>query len=110
MYKCIKGFSLRATDDDGRSIENEYFDVPEGSAWNTPEDKDYRFIGGEIRLESDELGWIEIDKTTLENNFEVLKIENKHCTKCKDYMRCNYNHIGLGSGNWAKECTDYIEG
>lgn len=73
MYKCIKEFSLRAVDDDGSSIENEYFDVPEGSIWNIPEDKDYRFIGGDIRLESDELGWIEIDKTTLENNFEYIK-------------------------------------
>lgn len=72
MYKCIKEFSLRAVGDDGSSIENGYFDVPEGSIWSIPEDKDYRFIGGEIRLESDDLDWIEIDKTTLENNFEAI--------------------------------------
>ncbi len=32
---------------------------------------------------------------------------NKHCTKCEYYMNCNWNHIGLGSGSWAKECIDY---
>lgn len=72
MYKCTKGFWVEMIDDDGFSIENEYFDVPEGSIWNIPEDKDHRFIGGEIRLESDDLGWIEIDETTLENNFEAI--------------------------------------
>ena len=72
MYKCTKGFGLDSVDDDGFTIENKYFDIPEDSVWNTPEDADYRFIGGEIRLESDDLGWIEIDKTTLENNFEAI--------------------------------------
>lgn len=72
MYKCIKEFSLRTVDDDGSSIVNKYFDVPEGSIWNSPEDVGYRFIGGEIRLESDDLGWIEIDKATLKNNFEAV--------------------------------------
>lgn len=31
----------------------------------------------------------------------------KDCTKCKNYMNCNYNQIGLGSGPWAKECKEY---
>lgn len=72
MLKCIKEFNLRAVDDDGFTTENKYFDVPKGSIWNIPEDAGYRFIGGEIRLESDDLGWIEINKTTLENNFETI--------------------------------------
>lgn len=72
MYECIKEFWLEKVDDDGSTIVGGYFDIPEGSIWNTPEDADYRFIGGEIRLESDELGWIEISKTTLENNFKVI--------------------------------------
>lgn len=31
----------------------------------------------------------------------------KDCKKCKNYMNCDYNQIGLGSGDWAKECKDY---
>lgn len=72
MYKCIKEFSIRAVDDDGSTIENEYFDVLEGSVWTIPREDDFRFMGGEIRLESDELGWIEIDKTTLKITLNVL--------------------------------------
>lgn len=34
----------------------------------------------------------------------------KDCKKCKYYMNCNYNQIGLGSGKWAKECIDYKHG
>lgn len=31
----------------------------------------------------------------------------RDCKKCKDYMKCDYNQIGLGSGNFAKECYHY---
>lgn len=31
----------------------------------------------------------------------------KNCKRCSYYTNCNYNQIGLGSGNWAKECNDY---
>lgn len=31
----------------------------------------------------------------------------KDCKRCKYYMNCDYNQIGLGSGKWAKECMDY---
>jgi len=73
MYKCIKGFSLELYDDDGFSIEGEYSNVEENTKWNVPEDVDCRFIGGEIRLENDELGWIEISKETLEEYFEIVR-------------------------------------
>lgn len=72
MYKCIEEFSLRTVDDDGSIIENEYIDVSKGSIWNIPEDVGYRFIGGEIRLESDDLGWIEIDKNAFKKYFESV--------------------------------------
>ncbi|MDU6037798.1 MAG: hypothetical protein E6Y83_05595 [Clostridium butyricum] len=68
-YKCIKGFNIPLCDDNGFTIENEYTDVEEGLIWNVPEDKDYRFIGGEVRLESYE-GWIEITKEDLKEHFE----------------------------------------
>lgn len=31
----------------------------------------------------------------------------KDCKYCNKYLECDYNQIGLGSGNWAKECKDY---
>lgn len=71
-YKCIYGFSLEMCDDDGFTIPGEYITVEEGSLWIIPEDKDYRFIGGEIRLEcvkADEAGWIEIPKDMFETYF-----------------------------------------
>ena len=69
MYKCIKGFSLERYDDDGFEVEGEYLTVEENSIWNVPEDTDCRFIGGEIRLENGDMGWLEISKDTLEEYF-----------------------------------------
>lgn len=31
----------------------------------------------------------------------------KDCKRCKNFMNCDYNQIGLGSGKWAEECTSY---
>jgi len=69
MYKCIKGFSIEKYDDDGFTIEGEYEVVEEGSIWHIPEDKDYRFLGGEIRLENNKLAWIELSKESIEKCF-----------------------------------------
>ena len=72
MYKCIKGFSLETCDGDGFTVEEEYQTIEEGSIWNLPEDKDYRLIGGEVRLESDNLGWIEMAEEDLKLHFEEV--------------------------------------
>ena len=72
LYRCIKGFSLERCDDDGFTIEEEYETVEQGSVWHMSDDEDYRFLGGEIRLESDDLSWIEIDKERLEEYFEIV--------------------------------------
>ncbi|HCL4447148.1 TPA: hypothetical protein N2D16_002753 [Clostridium botulinum] len=72
QYQCIKGFSVEKCDDDGFTIENEHVIIEEGSIWNIPEDKDYRLIGGEIRLESDDFGWIEMSKETLVEFFKKI--------------------------------------
>lgn len=71
-YVCIKGMLIEKCDDDGFAIENDYFDLEVGTVWHTPEDEEYRFIGGEIRLESDSLGWIEISKEDFEKHFELI--------------------------------------
>lgn len=73
MYKCIKEFSLELYDEYGFPIENEYITIEKSSIWYIPENEDYRTIDGEVRLEDGEMGWIEITKETLKNNFkEVL--------------------------------------
>lgn len=69
--KCVKGFFIDKCDDDGCSIENEYIDIKEGVIFEVQEDN-FRFIGGEIRLENENLEWIEISKETLKNHFEVI--------------------------------------
>lgn len=76
MYKCTKGFSLEKCDDDGFTLDGEYIVIEEGSTWDIPENAEYRFIGGDVRLERNkpnEVGWIEISEETLEENFEIIK-------------------------------------
>lgn len=68
-----KGFSLELYDDNGFIVENEYVDINKGSIWYIPEDEDYRLIDGEVRLENEEMDWIEITKETFKNNFEPIK-------------------------------------
>lgn len=67
MYKCIESFSIPKVDDDGFQTDEEVV-VSKGSTWHLREDN-YRFVGGEVRLESDELNWIEISSDTFENKF-----------------------------------------
>jgi len=50
VYECIKEFAIEVCDDNGFTIDGEYNIIPKGSLWITPEDKDYRLIGGEGRL------------------------------------------------------------
>lgn len=76
MYKCIKGFSLEKCDDDGFTIENKYVDIEKGSNWFIPDNADYRFIGGEVRLENEEGVWIEITTDTLKEHFEYVRFTN----------------------------------
>ena len=73
MFKCIKGFLIEVCDGDGTTIENEYMTIEKGTIWNIPKDEDYRFIDGEVRLENDDIGWIEITKEHLEEYFEEVK-------------------------------------
>jgi len=72
VYKCIKGFLIERCDDDGFTIDGEDYFITEGSLWVIPEDKDYRFIGGEVRFEHEEHGWIEISKEHLNNHFKEI--------------------------------------
>jgi len=72
MFECIKGFSLEKRDDDGFTLDNEYLIVEEGTVWHLPDNENYRFIGGEVRLESDVNGWIEMSNETLAEHFKAF--------------------------------------
>lgn len=72
VYKCLRSFSLERYDGDGFTIENDDYLIPEGSLWVTPEDTEYRLIGGEIRLEHEEHGWMEISKERLNKYFKEM--------------------------------------
>lgn len=68
-YKCIKSFSIPTCDGDGFQVEDEegFLDemiIENETIWYVPENADYRLVGGEVRLENDDLGWIEISKET----------------------------------------------
>lgn len=73
-YECIEGFLVEKCDDNGFYIENEYEEIRKGSIWFTPEeDTNYRFVGGEVRLESaNPLQWIEITKEHLGKYFKEI--------------------------------------
>lgn len=71
-YKCVKGVALEKCDDDGFTLDGEHEVIEEDSIWHIPEDKDYRLIGGEIRLEDKEGRWIEICKETLKEHFQEM--------------------------------------
>lgn len=60
VYECIKSFSIEHCDEDV-------------SLWVTPEDVNYRFIGGKIRLENNVYGWIEITEERLKEYFKEIQ-------------------------------------
>jgi len=70
-YKCIKAYVVPIYDEDGFETEKRS-NIKENTIWHTPEDKNYRFLGGEVRLESDKLGWIEISNDTFKECFKEL--------------------------------------
>ncbi|KFX55811.1 hypothetical protein FDC50_15025 [Clostridium botulinum] len=72
-YVCIKGFNVPLCDDNGFDIENEYTDVEVGTVWYVPEDEEYRLVGGEVRLEHNVFGWIEITNEHLNEYFEPMR-------------------------------------
>lgn len=73
-YECIEGFLIEKCDDNGFCIENEYEEIMKGSIWLPPEENEnYRFIGGEVRLEFPSSNkWIEITKEHLKRYFKEI--------------------------------------
>lgn len=66
-YECKKELILDKRDENEVLVENESFVVPVGSAWYKC---DYSSLS-DIRLQGD-LGWVEIDKKTLDEHFSEI--------------------------------------
>lgn len=89
---CIKDFSVDKCDDNGFTIENEYFEVSQDSIWEIAEVAS-RIAGGEVRL-TNKSRWLEIDKESFEEYFdgiiclpklqmiEDIEHDLKECIKC----------------------------
>lgn len=67
--KCIKTFLVEKCDDDGFLIENSDAFIEKDSIWDI-EDSNFRVIGADIRLTSNQFGWLEISKEMFEEYFE----------------------------------------
>ena len=68
MFKCIENFTVPRVDGDGFETSKD-FHVKRGTIWNLPEDENYRLVGGDVRLENDDMGWIEISDYRFQNHF-----------------------------------------
>lgn len=65
QFKCIGKLVLPMLDEHEMEIENESFIVPKDSVWELSKHAGM----GDVRLENDELGWIEIDFDSLKECF-----------------------------------------
>jgi hypothetical protein len=65
VYKCIKAFAVLKCDEYEEVIENEDYAVTVDSEWLLQE---HAFMS-DVRLENDELGWIEISFEDLKGHF-----------------------------------------
>lgn len=70
-YKCIKSFNLPIADEDGDLTEAD-MTVENNTFWFIPENEEFRFIGGEVRLESGDSEWIEISNEIFKECFEEI--------------------------------------
>jgi len=66
--RCIKEFVVSLYDADGFET-GDIKKIEKDTTWYLPEDINYRFLGGEVRLESDENGWIEIPWNEFKEHF-----------------------------------------
>lgn len=64
-FKCIRQFSINKYDEDECLIENENFVIPVNSIW---ESQNYTSMS-DVRLENDEVGWLEISEKTFKAYF-----------------------------------------
>lgn len=69
VFKCIKELSVPKCDEYENILDNECFTVPIGSEWLLQE---HAFMS-DIRLENDEMGWLEISFEELKGHFTEIR-------------------------------------
>lgn len=67
-YTCIKELSLPEVGEDGFETGNQVY-IDEGTVWELQDNK-FSIIGGDVRLESENLSWIEISNEELKEYFK----------------------------------------
>lgn len=70
VYKCKESFCISKCDDNGFFVGEMI--IGNGSLWKLVV-QNYRFIGGEIRLENAKCEWIEIPKEWLKQYFKQVE-------------------------------------
>lgn len=70
-YKCVHGFTVSKCDDDGFETDEDIA-VEENSIWELSDSKS-RIAGGEVRLDNEDLDWLEISKEIFKAHFEPAK-------------------------------------
>ncbi len=69
-YKCINEFYIEIYDEEWMPTEK-YRTIPVGTIWEL--DEYTNNIGGDIHLDNDDEGWIEISRDTFEECFEEMR-------------------------------------
>lgn len=70
-YRCIKEFCVPIFNEHGYETSKDFY-INKLSIWYNY-NEDYRFIGGEIRLEDKDENWIEVPNEDLKEYFEEIK-------------------------------------
>lgn len=73
-YRCKKGFTVDKYDGDGFLIESDGINVEKGDIY-TLDERGGIIIGGEVHLDNDNGGWLELCKEYLEEFFEEIQEE-----------------------------------
>ena len=69
-YKCINEFYIEIYDEEWNPT-GEYRTIPAGTVWEL--DEYTNNIGGEVHLDNDDEGWIEISRDTFKECFEEVR-------------------------------------
>ena len=72
-YRCVKGFLVNSSDDDGFLTE-ELINIEVGSEWEVDE-SGFRMVGNsdDVRLEAEDGSWLEITKGHLSEYFTTME-------------------------------------
>ncbi|BBI32466.1 hypothetical protein KCTCHS21_18650 [Cohnella abietis] len=67
-YECLESFYIDKKDDNGFSTDSEIV-IEAGGVW-TDSEEEYRFVGGEVRLETADGLWIELPRRMVNQYFK----------------------------------------